>query len=55
MENKSHMTDVMQRTRLDLENGGISHEEKEEAIRVSTISHCLESNRNGIRSCALWG
>jgi hypothetical protein len=38
MENKSHMTEMMQKTRIELENGDISDEEKNEAIRVSKLT-----------------
>jgi hypothetical protein len=41
MQNQSHMTETMQTTRLALENGDISAQEKEDAIRVR-ISRCLE-------------
>jgi hypothetical protein len=34
MQNQSHMTETMQTTRLELENGDISTQEKEDAIRV---------------------
>lgn len=36
MENKSHTTEVMQKTRLELENGLISNEEIDSAIRVGS-------------------
>jgi hypothetical protein len=36
MQNKSHMTEVQQKTRMELENGDVSEEELEESIRVST-------------------
>jgi hypothetical protein len=36
MENRSHMTEVQQKTRMELENGDVSEEEMEEAIRVRT-------------------
>ncbi len=35
MENKSHATEIIQRTRLELENGDISKDEIDAAIRVS--------------------
>lgn len=35
MENKSHATEIMQKTRLELENGDITSEEIDSAIRVS--------------------
>ena len=35
MENKSHATEIMQKTRLELENGDISDQEIDDAIRVS--------------------
>jgi len=35
MGNKSHATEIMQKTRLELENGDISDEEIERSIRVS--------------------
>ena len=35
MENKSHATEIMQKTRLELENGDITNEEIDSAIRVS--------------------
>jgi hypothetical protein len=38
LENKSHMTEMMQKTRIELENGDISDEEKNEAIRVSKLT-----------------
>jgi hypothetical protein len=41
MQNQSHMTETMQTTRLELENGDISAQEKEDAIRVR-ISRCSE-------------
>jgi hypothetical protein len=34
MENKSHATEIMQKTRLELENGDISDSEIDDAIRV---------------------
>ena len=34
MENKSHATEIMQKTRLELENGDISDAEIDNAIRV---------------------
>ena len=34
MDNRSHMTEVQQKTRMELENGDVSEEEIEEAIRV---------------------
>lgn len=37
MENKSHTTEVMQKTRIELENGDITNAEMDEAIRVSAI------------------
>jgi hypothetical protein len=36
MENKSHMIEIMQKTRIELENGDITDEEKDESIRVRT-------------------
>jgi hypothetical protein len=36
VENKSHMTEIMQKTRLEYENGDIPFEEIDEAVRVST-------------------
>jgi hypothetical protein len=35
MANKSHATEIMQKTRIELENGDISKKEQDEAIRVS--------------------
>jgi hypothetical protein len=35
MESKSHTTEIMQKTRIELENGDISSEEISESIRVS--------------------
>lgn len=37
MENKSHMIEIMQKTRIELENGDITDEEKDEAIRVRML------------------
>jgi hypothetical protein len=34
MESKSHTTEVMQKTRIELENGDISTEEIDDSIRV---------------------
>jgi len=34
MENKSHMTEIMQKTRLELENGEISDQEIDDSIRA---------------------
>ena len=34
MENKSHATEIIQKTRLELENGDITNEEIDAAIRV---------------------
>jgi hypothetical protein len=46
MENKSHMIEIMQKTRIELENGDITDEEKDEAIRVrTTVCYLLGSER----------
>ena len=37
MDNKSHATEIMQKTRLSLENGEISFNEVDSAIRVSDM------------------
>jgi hypothetical protein len=37
VENKSHLTEMMQKTRLEYENGDISMEEIDGAIRVSCL------------------
>ena len=37
MENKSHTTEIHQKTRIELENGDVSFEEIDAAIRVSWI------------------
>lgn len=37
MENKSHMTEIMQKTRIELENGDISDDEIDAAIRVRRL------------------
>jgi hypothetical protein len=39
MENKSHATEIMQKTRIELENGDISGQEIDDSIRVSYSSH----------------
>ena len=35
MENKSHATEIMQKTRIALENGEVSKAEQDDSIRVS--------------------
>lgn len=37
MESKSHTTEIMQKTRIELENGDISTEEIDESIRVRSL------------------
>jgi hypothetical protein len=38
MENKSHATEIMQKTRIALENGEVSVAEQDESIRVSSCN-----------------
>ena len=37
MENRSHTTEIVQKTRLELENGDISAQEIDDAIRVRIL------------------
>jgi hypothetical protein len=46
MENKSHMIEIMQKTRIELENGDITDEEKDEAIRVRMLQYELGSEQS---------
>jgi hypothetical protein len=41
VENRSHYTEIMQKTRIEYENGDISFEEIDESIRVRCWSSAL--------------
>ena len=55
MDNKSHATEIMQKTRLALENGDVSFEEIDSAIRVSTYSVSERPREINRKICALTG